>query len=288
MSKWKKFDIAIIGGDKRTACMAPIFLEKGYRVIACGVSKTPENANIHQTQELQEAVENTAVLVFGIPFEKEGHIFFQEPMPPVSLAELQRLLRRHQEIFGGVIPESFRQHCEEREIGCFDFMKDEALTIFNAIATAEGAVLEALLHKDTSLHHSECLVLGYGRCGRVLAQKLKGLDARVTVCSRSLKELASAEAMGLSTLLLPRLKQEISSFEYVFNTIPALVLTRDCLKNFPAKGLIIDIASNRGGVDYEAAESLGIPARHCPGLPGKYAGASSARRLAQYVTDKIS
>ena len=28
-----KYDIAILGGDRRTACMAPIFAEKGYRVL---------------------------------------------------------------------------------------------------------------------------------------------------------------------------------------------------------------------------------------------------------------
>ena len=28
-----KYNMAIIGGDKRTACMAPILAEKGYRVI---------------------------------------------------------------------------------------------------------------------------------------------------------------------------------------------------------------------------------------------------------------
>ena len=61
-------------------------------------------------------------------------------------------------------------------------MKDESIAVFNAVATAEGAILEAMLHKQTNIHHSRTLVLGYGRCGKVLSEKLKGLSAHVTVC----------------------------------------------------------------------------------------------------------
>ena len=28
-----KYDIAILGGDRRTACLAPIFAEKAFRVV---------------------------------------------------------------------------------------------------------------------------------------------------------------------------------------------------------------------------------------------------------------
>lgn len=284
----KKFDVAIMGGDKRAACMAPVFLEKGYRVITYGIVKLPIAANIYQAESFREAVESSRILVFGIPFQQNGCLFFQEDVPDIPLTELQRCLRKHQEIFGGVIPENFRRHCEEREIGCYDFMRDEALTVFNAIATAEGAILEALLHKDTNLHCSKVLVLGYGRCGRVLADKLRGLNARVTVCSADPQELALADSMGVDTLLLPRLTQEIFCFEYIFNTIPALILTSACLQAVRCNSLIIDIASNQGGVDYTAAKQHGISACHCLGLPGKYAAYSSAQRLAEYVINKVS
>lgn len=90
------------------------------------------------------------------------------------------------------------------------------------------------------------------------------------------------------TLPLKRLRHEIRHFEYLFNTIPALVLREDCLLAANSETLIIDIASGAGGVDYEAATRLGIPALHCPGLPGKYAAQSSAERLAEFVLLKIT
>lgn len=282
----KKYDIAIIGGDQRTACMAQIFPKKGLRVITCGIVNTRRNPPGAST--VQEALDSAKILVFGIPFQQNDYVFFESCMPPVSLTELQRCLRKHHRVFGGVIPENFKKLCEKREIGCYDFMKDEALTIFNAIATAEGAITEALLHRDTTIHHSHCLVLGYGRCGMVLADKLRGLNAHVTVCSADSKELARADSLGMNTLPLPRLRHEIQHFEYLFNTIPAVILREDCLQAAAAEALIIDIASGSGGVDYEAANRLDLPAVHCPGLPGKYAGQSSAERLAEFVMQKIS
>lgn len=282
----KKYDIAIIGGDKRTACMAHIFSQKGLRVTTYGVVKTP-NIPPCRASSLQEALDSAKILVFGIPFQRNDSVFFEENMPPVSLTELQRCLRKHHKVFGGVIPSNFKKLCEKREIGCYDFMKDESVTIFNAIATAEGAITEALLHRDTNIHHSRCLVLGYGRCGMVLADKLRGMNARVTVCCADPRELAKADSLGMDTLVLSHLRREIRHFEYLFNTIPALVLCEDCLLAANPETLIIDIASGAVGVDYEAASRLGIPSIHCPGLPGKYASQSSAERLAEFVLLKI-
>jgi dipicolinate synthase subunit A len=54
-------------------------------------------------------------------------------------------------------------------------MKDEKIVILNAIATAEGTIMEAIRSSDQNLHGSNCIELGYGRCAKVLAQKLKAL-----------------------------------------------------------------------------------------------------------------
>lgn len=277
-----KFDIAIIGGDKRIACMAPILTEKGYRVACHATVKIPKE-NICRLSSIKEAVEGAGIIVCGIPFAKGDCLYAEEPMPPITLVELQRCLRKNQKVFGGVIPEDFRRICEEREIGCYDFMTDEALTIFNAVATAEGAILEALLHQDTNIHCSASLVLGYGRCAKVLADKLKGLSARVSVCSRDCQELALASSLGFDVLPLSKLHREIGGFEYIYNTIPARVLPACILESVSPNALIIDIASNGVGVDYDAAREYSLHALSCPGLPGKYAAQSSARRLAEYV-----
>jgi len=284
----KKYDFAIVGGDKRTAQMATVFTKRGYHVIRYGTVENPIDNKIPTASTLQEAITNAPVIVCGIPFQKDGCLYFEKQLAPIPLTELQRMLRKHHTVFGGVIPEDFRAVCENRTIGCCDFLQAEPLTIMNAVATAEGAILEALLHKDTQLHLSKTLVLGYGRCAKVLADKLKGLSAQVTICSEQSQELAYASALGFRTLPLSELPKKINYFEYIFNTIPALVLTRPCLEKMQPDGLIIDIASNRVGVDYEAADSLQRAAFFCPGLPGKYSCHSCAKQLVEFVLKKCN
>lgn len=283
----KKFDFAIIGGDKRTAGMAHVFAKRGYGVICYGTIGCPTNEKVYYAETLQEAISKAPVIVCGIPFEKNGTLYFEDDTLKTPLTELQRMLRKMHKIFGGVISDDFRRGCEKRGIPCYDFMLDEPLAIYNAIATAEGAVLEALLHKNTHLHQSKTLVLGYGRCGRVLADKLKGLSAQVTICSGQPQELATAAALGFQVIPLSRLTKSVKHFEYIFNTIPATVLTENVLRNMREDALTIDIASNRIGADYEAAEALHQKVLFCPGLPGKYAPLSCAENLADYVLNKI-
>ena len=273
-----EYDIAVIGGDKRTAYMIPFFMEKGYRVIGYKVyrNKNMEIKADGYADSLKQAVESASVIVGGIPIEKKRI---------VNLRELSRHIRKHHKIFGGVIPESFRQECIERSIECSDFMKDESIAIFNAVATAEGAILEALSHKQTNIHYSRTLVLGYGRCGKVLCDKLKGLSARVTVCGNSAPELALAQALGIEVLPFKDLGEKIGEFEYIYNTIPAVVLEEGILEKVDDDALIIDIASGRGGLDHKAAEGK-VKALHCLGLPGKYAGKVSAKKLSEYVMNK--
>ena len=75
MSDMKKFDAAIIGGDRRNACMAAVFAEKKYRVITYGVSEALKDPCIYPAETLKEALESSSVLIFGIPFQKNGKIF---------------------------------------------------------------------------------------------------------------------------------------------------------------------------------------------------------------------
>lgn len=287
-----KYDIVILGGDRRTACMAPILAEKGYRVLCfrtVSIICSPSiKSKIAFTDSLREALDSAPVIVGGIPFTKSDSLYCEEHSDTaISTSELQRGIHKHQKIFAGVIPDDFRKTCEEREIGCYDFMRDEPMSLYNAVSTAEGAILEALLHKDTNIHMSNTLVLGYGRCGKIIADRLKGLHACVTVCSNDENELALACALGFETLPLSKLRNNICCYEYIFNTIPARILDRRCLEKISPDAIVIDIASNRTGADYETAQKRNVNIHFCPGLPGKYAGKSCAKYLTDYVINRL-
>lgn len=285
----KLYDIALLGGDARIAYMQPYLLEKGYRVICYGIENISgrNEDTIIYAKTWREAIEQSDYIVGGIPFFKEGKVFSKQDVPDMQYSELQKMLEKNQAVFGGVITEDFIEGCREKGIQCYDFMKDEPLTIFNAIATAEGAILEALKSQKTNIHGSSSLVLGYGRCGRVLAEKLKGMGAKVTVCSRYETELAGADTFGMDTLLLNDLRKCVHEYEYIYNTIPVMLLRKDILGQMRKDVLIIDIASGLGGVDFAFAEKSGIRALHCLGLPGRYAPKISAKGLADFVVRKM-
>lgn len=132
-------------------------------------------------------------------------------------------------------------------------------------------------------HGSECLVLGYGVCARILADKLRGLSANVTVCARAATARAQAASMGYRVTDFDGLNNRLRNSEFIFNTVPAKVLTERQLIQIPYDAIIIDIASAPGGIDWAAATRLERKALHCLGLPGHYAPKSSATYLADII-----
>lgn len=278
------FDIALIGGDERTAYMEMYLTKNGYSVICYGTEKIDEDDHVvTYAKSLKEAVDNASIVVGGIPLFKGGVLNARQEVSCVTQEALLKCMRKGQILFGGVIPKDFVKKCIENNIHCHDFMKDEDFVIFNTIATAEGTILEAIKNQKTNLHGSDGLVLGYGRCAKVLAEKLRGMGQRVTVCARKQSALAQADAFGLDTMHLDDLKKNIGNYEYIYNTVPAALLKEELLINMRKDAIILDIASAPGGVDYEMAKGLGIKALHLPGLPGKYAPKISAKVMVEHV-----
>ena len=288
MNKNINFDFAVTGGDERTAYMAVLLANKGFKVICHETASQISSDKIIYTDSLKKAVTCAPTIIGGIPCFKNNILEMKNKGHQISADELISILRPNQNFFAGVIPDSFCKSCDVKGIKCIDYMKDEALTIRNAVYTAEGAIAEVILHSPKALHGSQTLILGYGRCGKVLADKLKGLSAEVTVCSESKIELAYADSLGLSTLSLSDLSDNIRQFTYIFNTIPACILNSTYLKLLDENTVIIDIASNKCGADYETAKSLNTKLYYCPGLPGKYAYESCANDLVNFTLETLN
>lgn len=155
-------------------------------------------------------------------------------------------------------------------------MSDPAFEIFNSIATAEGTIAKAIINSPTNLHMSNCLIIGYGKCGIAIASRLKSLYAFTTIFARNPMQLASALEHGHKTIELNNLEQYISKYDFIFNTLPAMILTRQILSRVHSEATIIDIASKPGGTDFEACKHFGINANLCLSLPGKYSPKSSS------------
>ena len=120
---------------------------------------------------------------------------------------------------------------------------------------------------DVTLCGTPCLVLGFGRIGKLLAHRLRGLGAEVTASARRLDDLAWIDAFGYRGVRTDRLSGKLGRFRVVFNTVPHTVLTGELLRELPRECVLIELAS-QPGFDRAAAEALGHKCISAQGLPG--------------------
>lgn len=286
----KKILYAVIGGDKRQIYLLQKLLESGSSCITYGLnpeyleqilSSSAGKCSFYQTVDtLSEAVASAEHILGPIPLERNGIVNCQEAC---SIAELLTYIKAGQSLFAGCIPSALMDLLTERDILCYDYMESEEISLYNSIATAEGMLAEAIVNYPYNLHKSNCLVIGYGRCGRTLADKLKGLGAHVTICARRTSVLSYADCLGYEGISMEHLGDLIQNYQLIFNTVPHQLLTRELLERLPSGSHIYDLASAPGGIDVNAAKDLGLATFSCLGLPGKYAPAASADALYDYI-----
>lgn len=262
----------VLGGDVRQFYLAEKLKAKGENVEV--YFKSDSNFS------LKETLEKSDIIICPIPFTKDKeNIFFTQGIEALSIEKFLSYVTSRHTIWGGNIPKYIKSQLEKRNIKYFDFMESEEISVKNAVATAEGTIAEGIRLSTKNLHNSKCLVLGYGRCGKVLAQKLKALDAHVTVGGRSDERLANAFAFGLETVNLKNLESIINKFDFIFNTVPELIVGKNLIDLMKKDVLVIDISSAPGGVDFDYCKTLGINANLCLGLPGKFSPETSANIL---------
>ena len=283
--------VLVMGGDSRQYYVAEALQKNGYSVCCYGVPiKEKGKLEILKTTALKQQVGEADLIVLPIPVSVDGKTIKQETADDVVLlSELYENLREGQKLYGGLFSEQLIKTCKEKGALLYDLMKDESVAIGNAIATAEGAVVEAMMLGEETLHGKECLVIGYGKCGSVLADKLKGLQAKVTVMARNPVSRTKARAMGYEVReMFERGDEKPEKYTYIFNTAPALVLTEQVLSRFDHNAVIIDIASKPGGTDFDYCRYVGIRAKLSLGLPGRYAPKTSGEILAEAILSQFS
>ncbi len=168
---------------------------------------------------------------------------------------------------------------------CIDYNTLDSYALLNAVPTAEGAIKIAIENTDFTIWKSKILIIGYGRVGKILADRLKNLHANVTVSARKPRDFALLEALGFNYINTENIKDLYLGYDIIFNTVDAQVLSDETLKNLPCN-LIIDLSS-KGGFNLEYAKSLGINAMIAPALPGKNAPKTAGEILAKTVIDLI-
>ena len=278
---------SIIGVYLRTIKLAKMLANEGNKIYTYGLEKAEElkdNSNIIFTEKISRAIPKDVEVVIGpIPFTSNG-ININAPFgeKEISIREMIHYLEGKILIAGSISPEIYDMANDEY-IEIIDIMKREELAVLNTISTAEGAIEIAISNTNKIIHGSEVLILGFGRIGKVLARKMAGLSAKVTCAARKDEDLAWIRAYGHKETNINALGENLSQYDIILNTVPHLVLNKERLQYVKKDALLIDLASNPGGIDKKEARELNLKLVWALALPGKVAPVTTA----EFIKDTI-
>jgi dipicolinate synthase subunit A len=278
----KSLKFIIIGGDSRQIYLANQLQNDGHSVLVHAIDPAlcPDIPNSEEFPSLSDA----DVIVLPLPAFRE-HLQINAPLykDPVPVSKLADGLSQGQIVVAGYLPNSFVELSRKMGVHTIDYFEREEMAVLNAIPTAEGACAIAMEELPITLHRAKVLVIGFGRIGKILAHRLDALGCDVTVSARKYSDFAWIEAYGYSHADTNALGKNLSEFDIIFNTVPAMVLSRARLATLKKDCLVIDLASKPGGVDFQAATELGTTVIWALSLPGKCSPLTSGRIICDTI-----
>ncbi len=278
--------ITIIGGDLRLVKLAEMLVNEGAEVFTFGLEKA-DNVETKKCETLDEAISCSDIILGPIPFSSNGETI-NSPFSNAKI-DIKTLMEKAKgkTIISGSIKSEVYNIANDNNIKIFDILKREELSVLNAVSTAEGAIKIAIEETPKNLHGTNILVLGFGRIGKILSHMLEGIGAKVSCEARKHSDLAWIKAYGYNPIPLPELKENLNKFDVIINTIPYVVLDRDALEYVNENALVIDLASNPGGVDKIAIKEKKIKFVWALSLPGKIAPVTSAEFIKETLYNVI-
>ncbi|MDR0889494.1 MAG: hypothetical protein LBM28_02460 [Oscillospiraceae bacterium] len=262
----------LICGDARQRFASRHLIERGFRVRTYGVPAMQEN-------EIPAQFGQDDILI--LPFPSFQGLLFRGKFA-IAPQEILHRVGSGCRVFGGILG-NWKGQLEAQGALVTDLYGSEPLTTANAVPTAEGAIQLAMERSEITIHGARCLVIGYGRVGSVLAQKLHALCAQVTVCARNPAQRAAAQALGMHTDEPLLYRYGLHQYDFVFNSVPDTVISEDQLAKLSPNCRLFELASKPGGIPEELCYELGLSYHFAPGLPGLCAPATAGARYAESV-----
>ena len=256
--------VLIIGGDSRLRVAKTELDKENFYVETLGLYPD-DNGEI----------ENADVILLPVPTTKDGQTVY------CPLSDRKIYLNEIKEKVQNQLILCCNYKFEGKNY--IDYNTLDSFALLNAVPTAEGAIALAINETDFTLWKSKVLVVGYGRVGKIVADRLKALGANVTVSARKHRDFATLSALGFKYINTETLCDIYLDFDVIFNTVDAEILNDSALQNCPAD-LIIDLSS-KGGFNLSFAKALGIKAFKPGGIPGICAPKTAGKILAKTVTE---
>lgn len=270
-------DISLIGGDARIGMLAETAAHKGNRVLCCGLDMYGFGAGCLLTDNTRVAIRSSKVIILPLPVSRDGiNLFAPLSYFGIKLTDITKYLDEEKLVLGGMISKLYRNELENTGAKVIDYFEREELNILNAVSTVEGALEIAMHETDTTIFASNVLVIGYGRLGKVAADRFNALGGKVTVSARKKSDFAWINVNAYKDIKTNEISKHIENFDIIINTVPHPVLSEAEINNAKKSAVIIDLASAPGGTDFAFAAQKGIKAIAALSLPGKVAPRSAA------------
>lgn len=277
--------IAVLGGDDRELILVSELVKMGATVSVAGFPKPMVGHGAFVVNSVVEACQGAEVLIMPLPGTNENRVIraVYAENELVLTEEVFENLAENAVVLIGSARKFLKDWAKIYKFRLIEIAEMDELAILNSIPSAEGALQIAMEETRITIHGSLTCVIGFGRVAITLARMLKAMGSNVTVVARNRGQLARAYEMGFRRAGFDDLNKIMNHADIVFNTVPSMVLNKEVLKHARQDTLIIDLASQPGGTDFEAANSFGIKAILAPGLPGKVAPISAGKILAEVI-----
>lgn len=258
----------IIGGDLRNFYLYKQLLLNKEQVKICGFNKLEPNINsIYDITEIMRS----DIIILPIPFTKDNiNLNIQYSDTCIKIDGLLEYLK-NKVIVACNINTSLKEKLEKQNCKIIDIAKNEQFAVLNAIPTSEATIEIILNRRHKVLHNSNCLIMGYGRIGKVLSNKLKALNVNVTCLAMNMEEKSWCIASGYNIITVDDIKKQkeiLKKYDIIINTIPKEIITEK-LKEINKETLVIDLASKPGGINRKMVKELNINFVEALGLPRK-------------------
>lgn len=263
--------------------LAELFSEN-HTVFIYGQEKYNHKNHIHFCENLQECLNSSNILISGMPLSKDN-IIVNAPYSDkeIRLEEIYSNIENKTFIAGG-IPIQFY---ENKTIKNIDLLQIEELTILNAIPTAEGTIKIAIEETETTIHESKIMIFGYGRIGKILCERLKYLGADIYCVARKEEDLTWIREEGYIPVTYQEIENNADKIDIIINTVPSLVIEEKIIRKLKQSCLVIDVASNPGGVDKNMAKRYKIKVITALGIPGKIAPLTTAKYIKETIEKEL-
>lgn len=284
------FKIAIVGGDARQVFCGKKLSCEGYEVALYGFDEYKGDVGkCTRCTYMPDAVMNAGMVILPLPSTNDSeNINMPLSKDTLKIKKLFESLDKNTLVLCGKNTSAISDIAEKCGFEVVDYCEREEFQIANAIPTAESALAIAINEIPKTINASTCLVMGYGRIGKVLCRHLSGLGAKVYASARKCTDFAKIESLGYEPLHTDKVESVLPKCDVIFNTIPKTVLTQSLLSKIDKGALIIDLASKPGGVDFESAKKANLNVIWALSLPGKTAPVTAGEILCKTALNILS